>query len=105
MANRYWIGGTGNWSDTSHWSASSGGAGGASKPTAADNTDDEGVLDAADTQWTTATIIAKYACIYKDTGNPATSPILCVIDFGVNKYSSGGTFLITWAAEGIVNLG
>ena len=37
MADRYWVGGTGNWSDTSHWSATSGGAGGASKPTSADD--------------------------------------------------------------------
>lgn len=29
---RYWVGNTGNWSDTAHWSASSGGAGGASAP-------------------------------------------------------------------------
>ena len=39
MANRYWIGGTGNWSstNTSNWSATSGGAGGASVPTAIDD--------------------------------------------------------------------
>jgi hypothetical protein len=39
MANRYWVGGTGTWnsSNTTNWSASSGGAGGASVPTAADN--------------------------------------------------------------------
>lgn len=39
MANRYWRGGTGVWdsSDTSHWSASSGGAGGASVPTSSDD--------------------------------------------------------------------
>ena len=37
MANRYWIG-TGNWdtTNTANWSASSGGAGGASVPTSAD---------------------------------------------------------------------
>ena len=33
---RYWVGGTGNWSDTSHWSTSSGGSGGASVPTSSD---------------------------------------------------------------------
>lgn len=33
---RYWVGGTGNFSDTAHWSASSGGAGGASVPVAGD---------------------------------------------------------------------
>lgn len=34
MANRYWVGGTGYWTgtDTSHWSTSSGGTGGASVP-------------------------------------------------------------------------
>ena len=39
MADRYWVGGTGNWNATSttNWSASSGGASGASAPTSADN--------------------------------------------------------------------
>jgi len=39
MANRYWVGGTGTWntSSTTNWSASSGGTGGASVPTAADS--------------------------------------------------------------------
>jgi hypothetical protein len=39
MADRYWVGGTGTWSstNTANWSASSGGASGASVPTATDN--------------------------------------------------------------------
>lgn len=37
MANRYWVGNGGNWNDTNHWSASSGGAGGASVPTSSDD--------------------------------------------------------------------
>ena len=37
MADRYWVGGSGNWTDMAHWSASSGGASGASVPTSADN--------------------------------------------------------------------
>lgn len=38
MAARYWVGGSGNWQagNTANWSATSGGAGGASVPTAAD---------------------------------------------------------------------
>lgn len=38
MATRHWVGGAGNWdaTDTTHWSATSGGAGGASAPTTAD---------------------------------------------------------------------
>jgi len=39
MANRYWVGGSGTWSTTSttNWSATPGGASGASAPTAADS--------------------------------------------------------------------
>ena len=38
MANRYWVGGTGNWNaTTTNWSATSGGAGGASVPTSVDD--------------------------------------------------------------------
>ena len=38
MANRYWVGGTGNWDETTtKWSATSGGAGGASVPTLSDD--------------------------------------------------------------------
>lgn len=32
----YWVGGSGSWSDASHWSLSSGGAGGAAVPTSSD---------------------------------------------------------------------
>lgn len=37
MAARYWVGGTGNWTDTAKWSTSSGGGGGASVPTISDD--------------------------------------------------------------------
>lgn len=39
MASRYWVGGTGTWdsSNTTNWSATSGGAGGASVPTGSDD--------------------------------------------------------------------
>lgn len=37
MALRYWVGGSGNWNDTAHWSTTSGGSGGASAPTSVDD--------------------------------------------------------------------
>ena len=39
MANRYWVGGTGDWDDssTTHWSDTSGGSSGASIPTSSDD--------------------------------------------------------------------
>jgi hypothetical protein len=38
MASRFWVGGTGTWdnSDTTHWAASTGGAGGESVPGSSD---------------------------------------------------------------------
>ena len=35
--NKYWVNGSGNWSDPSHWAATSGGPGGAGVPGAEDN--------------------------------------------------------------------
>lgn len=82
-------------------------AGGATltKSNSTDDTDDEGVFDATDVSFTSATISAQYAVIYKYTGTPSTSPIICVIDFGSLYTSTGGTFTITFASEGILNLG
>ena len=37
MANRYWVGDSGYWESTAHWSTSSGGPSGVSVPTSADN--------------------------------------------------------------------
>lgn len=76
----------------------------ANKAVTADNTDNEGVFDADDASWSTSTITARYAAIYKDTGTPSTSPIIAILDFGSNQTSTAGTFTITWGAEGILNL-
>lgn len=82
-------------------------AGGATLGSAAvtaDNTDNEGVFDAADTSWTTATITARAAVIYKSTGTASTSALIAYVDFGSDKISTAGTFTIAWNAEGILNL-
>jgi len=82
-------------------------AGGATLASAAvtvDNTDNEGVFDAADTSWTTSTITARGAVVYKSTGVASTSKLICYFDFVSDKASSAGTFAISWNAEGILNL-
>jgi hypothetical protein len=70
-----------------------------------DNTDDEGVFDADDLTWSSSTITARGAVIYKNTGTPSTSKLICYFDFGEDKVSSSGDFTISWNAEGILNLG
>lgn len=81
-----------------------GGATLASKTVTQDNTDDEAVFDAADVTWTTSSITARAAILYKSTGVASTSPLIAYIDFGSDRISDGGTFQITFNAEGIVNI-
>lgn len=70
-----------------------------------DDTDNEGVVDATDVSITSATITARYFVFRKDTGVAATSPVLWYLDFVTNQTSTAGTFAITFAAEGILNIG
>ena len=58
-------------------------------------------LDAADVSWTTSTITARYAVVYKSTGTASTSPLICYFDFGSNQSTTAGTFAIQWATDGI----
>lgn len=81
-----------------------GGAALASKTVTADNTDNEGVFDAADVTWSTSTITARGAVVYYDSTVAATSLLICYIDFVTDQSSSAGDFTISWNAEGIVNL-
>lgn len=76
----------------------------ATKAVTVDNTDNEGVFDASDTVWSTATITARGAVLYKDTGTASTSPLICYFDFVTDKAASGADFTIQWNAEGIINL-
>lgn len=73
MAIRYWVNGSGNWNDTSHWSTASGGAGGASVPGASDNAylEDNGTTTTVVTLVanTTVTTFRLYANVTFTTAN------------------------------------
>ena len=69
-----------------------------------DNVNNKAKFNADNTTWASATITARGAVIYKDTGNAATSPLLCYIDFTTDQSSSNGNFTLNWNAEGIINL-
>lgn len=81
-----------------------GGATLASKVVSVDTTDNEGVFDAADVTWSTSTITARGAVIYKSTGTAGTSALICYLDFSTDQTSTAGDFVIQWNAEGIINL-
>ena len=61
-------------------------------------------IDAADVVWSNSTITARYAVIYKDTGTPATSPLLCYVDFASDQSSSSADFTLQFDSAGIATI-
>ena len=56
------------------------------------STGDTAYLSFADAVWTSATITARGCLIY--LANGTTNPAVCVLDFGSNKSTTGGTFTV-----------
>lgn len=69
-----------------------------------DTTNDKAVLDWTDVTWTTASVSAAWAVIYKSTWDSATSPLIAYLDFGGTKTSSAGDFKIIWNADWIITI-
>lgn len=64
------------------------------------------VFDGVDTTWTQNAggfTTARYAVIYKDTGNAATSTLIAYIDFVTNQGNVAGDLILQWNNAGIVN--
>lgn len=68
-----------------------------------DNTDNEGVVDGDDVNWTSSTITARAAVLYKVVGSAATDLLIAYVDFAEDKISSDGDYEIQWNSEGIIN--
>lgn len=68
------------------------------------DTADNVKITADDVTWPNSTITARYAVIYKDTGDDATSLLILCLDFGTSKSSVNGNFTIQWSSDGIFTL-
>jgi hypothetical protein len=96
-----------NFDDVSTYESSGTGytAGGATlsgKSVTQDNVNNKGVFDADDVQWASSTIPdARYAVLYKSTGTPSTSKLICLITFDGTLSTSSSNFDINWNANGI----
>lgn len=66
-----------------------------------DDTENRAYFSASNTSWAEATVTARYAIIVNTT---VANELICCIDFGEDKASTGGTFLIDWNAGGIIRL-
>jgi hypothetical protein len=83
MADRYWVGGSGSWSSTTKWSATSGGASGASVPTATDNA----IFDANSGA-------THYTVTVTDNATCADLTFTPVAIDGVTQFAVGNNFVI-----------
>lgn len=64
-----------------------------------------GVFDGDDVTWTSSTITARGAVLYKSRGGAASADeLLAYIDFTTDKSSSDGNFSIQWNASGILQI-
>ncbi len=100
MADRYWVGGSGTWNgtNTTNWSTSSGGVGGASVPTSSDNV----FFDANShtTNYTVTVATTNPSCLDFSMDAPASGKITFAGSRDISVYGSfyllGGTAGITW---------
>ena len=70
-----------------------------------DLTNDKSILDANDVTWPSSTITAAGGVLYKVNSTAESSPLIGYIDFGGNKSSLNGDFVIQWNSSGILTLG
>jgi hypothetical protein len=70
-----------------------------------DNANERAALLASNLTWSVATFTARGAVLYKATGNPATSPLIAYMDFGVDRSVAGQDFNLEWNPNGLLFLG
>lgn len=81
-----------------------GGATLASKAVAQDNSNDRASFDAANVTWPGLDVgTPGWVVLYKDTGNPATSPLVAYWQLGTTP-SSGGDYTLQFNAAGVMLL-
>lgn len=56
------------------------------------------------TVWTTATLTARGAVVYKAAAQASDSPVVFFLDFGADVPASAGDFTITWHTDGMATV-
>jgi len=102
-AHQFWTDVSGSEVTGSGYTA--GGADLANASATVDNTNDLAYVDADDSSWTSATMTdLRYAVIYRNTGDAATSPLVGYVNFGSNKSLTDGTFTLNFSTAGVVKI-
>jgi hypothetical protein len=64
-----------------------------------------GVFDADNLTWSNSTITASGAVLWKSGGDAAADrPLISYSDFGADKVSSAGDFVLNWSSTGIFRM-
>lgn len=105
MADRYWVGGTGTWdgTNTANWSASSGGASGASVPTSADNVFFDANSNTGTDPFTVTADTVAVSCLNFSSAGIDGAMTLLVGFPGISVYGSWVSSSNTSASSGIIN--
>jgi len=74
------------------------------KTIALDLVNDRAYLTADNPTWSTATITAAGAIVYKNSGVANTSYLITYFDFGGNRTSTGGDFTVAFDSTGILRI-
>ncbi len=61
-------------------------------------------ISADDVTWASVSVTARYAVVFKDSGDPATSPLILAYDFTTDQTSINGNFSIQWSDNGVATL-
>jgi hypothetical protein len=70
-----------------------------------DDVNDRAEYHADDLVWNMITVSNVKGCVlFKDTGDPASSPLIAYIDFGEEFSKIADDFVISWSSEGILYL-
>lgn len=67
-----------------------------------DTTNNRTAFKALQPSWTSPTITARDAVVYKSTGNAATSPLIGLVNFGEDRSVTGGTFTVAWSGDHVL---
>lgn len=77
----------------------------ANKTVTLDTANDRVDIDADDVVWSTSTITAYGAVLYKKVGTTTSaSPLIALIDFGGVQTSTAGAFTIAWSTAGYLRI-
>lgn len=70
---------------------------------AVDNTNNQQTVDFSVTSWTSSTITARGAVIYKSRGGTSSSDeLVCYLDLGADQSTSSGTFSLSFSSAPLI---